>query len=928
MKIAELYSMNKMTKKLWVTIMMVPTLLLWDCVKEIDHADQEIELHEVVFHAGMDNETKTVLQEDGRVFWAPGDRISLFTTSGTNGGYQLNATIQEPLPETEFVGMIREGSKYSAIYPYSDRNYFDGTKFGIEFHSEQVAGEGALPTPKDGYWDRGTFYSIAQSTDENLYFMNICGGIKVSFTQEGVTKLNLRSQSGLSGTFEYTIDENGIPQYLNAVSRCVDLTVWAPNYGTFEPGKYYYITLPARPIPDGLSIDVYKGEQYDTWTYEQPLEIHRSAFKLLYGFDDELFNSIATIQHDSYSGWLHGIDRARITKMKFHTQDDTVTDKTIRSDRIPIYYSINGTELDIYTTAEYIDASNITCSMFSGFTSIRDLDLSHILVSNATNMCSMFSGCNMLQSLDLSSFETSQVTNMSSLFMGCSSLRTLNLSSFDTSSVEDMNNMFNQCMSLESLTLSNFNTSKVRSTYFMFGWCRALKDLDISSFTAEALETAELMFSSCIKLQKLDLGSFDLSNVNTSQSAQGLMANSKAGAVRCISGTRTKLKESIPSSVADRITWMSLSEDIDTYVYPINPSLYYSSDFSKHETVRRIYSASKGKGIDIVLMGDAYSDRMIESGLYDEDMELVVDALFSKEPLASYKDHFNIYVVYLVSDNEVLGESTALDGIPSAVGMGQFGDYASANVPSNYRILATGNSDLTVQDAIVVVNGTDHVSGYTNMAAWNFDTHIYDCDYGRGYSSVVVGRGKYSDKEEFKVTIAHEYGHAFAKLADEYVTYDSSIEEAPYGDIILNFKRFGWYKNVDITSNAESVRWSQFLNDSRYANEHLGAYEGGMLYRYGVWRSSENSIMRHGTEFNAPSRAAIYNRIHKLAYGSDWQFDYETFVQQDLKNIPSVTKATSVRSVPYPARVNNKPLFKMEESTTPDGKKMVTVIMD
>ena len=130
-----------------------------------------------------------------------------------------------------------------------------------------------------------------------------------------------------------------------------------------------------------------------------------------------------------------------------------------------------------------------------------------------------------------------------------------------------MNNMFNQCMSLESLTLSNFNTSKVRSAYFMFGWCRALKDLDISSFTAEALETAELMFSSCIKLQKLDLGSFDLSNVNTSQSAQGLMANSKAGAVRCISGTRTKLKESIPSSVADRITWMSLSEDIDTYVY-------------------------------------------------------------------------------------------------------------------------------------------------------------------------------------------------------------------------------------------------------------------------------------------------------------------------------------------------------------------------
>ena len=34
--------------------------------------------------------------------------------------------------------------------------------------------------------------------------------------------------------------------------------------------------------------------------------------------------------------------------------------------------------------------------------------------------------------------------------------------------------------------------------------------------------------------------------------------------------------------------------------------------------------------------------------------------------------------------------------------------------------------------------------------------------------------------------------------------------------------------------------------------------------------------------FNAPSREAIYNRIHKLAYGESWQFDYEEFVGWDL----------------------------------------------
>ena len=138
----------------------------------------------------------------------------------------------------------------------------------------------------------------------------------------------------------------------------------------------------------------------------------------------------------------------------------------------------------------------------------------------------------------------------------------------------------------------------------------------------------------------------------------------------------------------------------------------------------------------------------------------------------------------------------------------------------------------------------------------------------------------------------------------------------------------GWYSNVDFTSDLESIKWKRFVNDIRYSEERVGAYEGGFHYMSGIWRATPSSIMIISGEFNAPSREAIYKRIHKLAYGEDWQFDYETFVQQDLKNIPSVTKATSVRSVPYPARVNNKPLFKMEESTTPDGKKMVTVIMD
>lgn len=123
-------------------------------------------------------------------------------------------------------------------------------------------------------------------------------------------------------------------------------------------------------------------------------------------------------------------------------------------------------------------------------------------------------------------------------------------------------------------------------------------------------------------------------------------------------------------------------------------------------------------------------------------------------------------------------------------------------------------------------------------------------------------------------------GHSFAKLADEYAYEDMGTAPSDYVSQIKEQQtNWGWWKNVDFTSNPLETRWSHFINDTRYANEGLGAYEGGLTYWNGVWRPTENSIMNTNTGgFNAPSREAIYYRIHKLAYGDSWEYGYEEFV--------------------------------------------------
>ena len=91
----------------------------------------------------------------------------------------------------------------------------------------------------------------------------------------------------------------------------------------------------------------------------------------------------------------------------------------------------------------------------------------------------MFSGCSSLTNINLSNFNTQNVTNMSDMFFGCSSLTNLDLSSFNTPKVTNLNGMFYGCSSLKSLDLSNFNTQNVTNMEHMFYECSSLKKENI-----------------------------------------------------------------------------------------------------------------------------------------------------------------------------------------------------------------------------------------------------------------------------------------------------------------------------------------------------------------------------------------------------------------------------------------------------------------
>ena len=73
-----------------------------------------------------------------------------------------------------------------------------------------------------------------------------------------------------------------------------------------------------------------------------------------------------------------------------------------------------------------------------------------------------------------------------------------------------------------------------------------------------------------------------------------------------------------------------------------NVEVYESTDFSDDGIVETLQEASTEKDIKVVIMGDGFSDRLIADGKYDAAMQRAMEALFTTEPVKSYRDRFTV----------------------------------------------------------------------------------------------------------------------------------------------------------------------------------------------------------------------------------------------------------------------------------------------
>lgn len=311
-------------------------------------------------------------------------------------------------------------------------------------------------------------------------------------------------------------------------------------------------------------------------------------------------------------------------------------------------------------------------------------------------------------------------------------------------------------------------------------------------------------------------------------------------------------------------------------------SMYESSDYSADGTVITLQKHTIGNGLKIVIMGEAYSDRLIADGTYRKHAEMAMEAFFSEEPYTSFRQYFDVYMVNVVSRNEVIGENTAFET------SFEFDRNTFITNPVKAIEIVSNMAETNYQtrdiNSIILMN---------TRASFRSNCWMYIDGFSAAFNRC---NGDFNALEQL---IHHEScGHGFGKLDDEYTEFEGVF---PNPEGIRYSHTINESMNVDVTNDPQEVVWSYYLTDMRYEKEKIGIYEGAIYYPKGAYRATENSIMRHNTGgFNAPSRQSIYRRIMEKSGGT---YRFEDFLEYDEINRQRIaqqgaSRAASVQKTP------------------------------
>ncbi|MFE9744708.1 M64 family metallopeptidase [Saccharothrix saharensis] len=228
---------------------------------------------------------------------------------------------------------------------------------------------------------------------------------------------------------------------------------------------------------------------------------------------------------------------------------------------------------------------------------------------------------------------------------------------------------------------------------------------------------------------------------------------------------------------------------------------------------------------DLVFVGDGYTSA--ELGVFHEHVVGKWTELAAVEPFKSYRQYFNVWQVDVVSNESGVDHDPSL-GTDRDTAL-DMGFWCQGRDTQTERLLCV-NQTKAVQFGALAPQA-DQVIALGNTAK-----------YGGAGGGVATAAGANDQAGQIAV---HELGHSIGGLADEYdYPYDRYSGTEP--------------TEVNVTADPTGAKWAAHLGQASPDGGVVGAFEGARYHRLGLYRPTDNSIMRTlGREFNLVGRDAM-----------------------------------------------------------------------
>ncbi|MGW7353184.1 M64 family metallopeptidase [Streptomyces sp. NPDC054784] len=258
-----------------------------------------------------------------------------------------------------------------------------------------------------------------------------------------------------------------------------------------------------------------------------------------------------------------------------------------------------------------------------------------------------------------------------------------------------------------------------------------------------------------------------------------------------------------------------------------------------------VENGGTGDKLDIAIIGDGYTEGELEQ--FHTDAKESWAALADVEPYTEYQKSFNVWAVDAVS------QESGVSGDPDQGAVKKTALDSHFWCDNTERLLCVDTAKVEsyaakapAADLVIVIANSSKYGGAGYSGVQN----------GVGYDGIATHSG--GNEQAGQIAI-HETGHSLGHLADEYAYEESEYTGEETGDVNTTV-----HTADELGQNG--TKWAQWLGESTPDGGTIGAYEGAAYHTRGLYRPSEDSIMRTlGREFSVVGREAMIAGFHRHA---------------------------------------------------------------